>query len=182
MRNFNADLDRLREEIVRSGILETQKKDLRNILGKKRSGAVVDASISRELCRRGIVHFPAAIPASQDAIVFLAMRGSRSEKGPATLCRECLRGVRRVVASGPGGEINSFRAPVAMGTSITDCHPENMDACGEYGQTSLVYGDTDRESRSLESTPPSYSEGAARSCLACSVGGWHEGQYRQAEP
>ena len=74
--------DALRPEVMenRQGILIRQKKELRNMLGKRKSGRHVNASISRELQRRGIVHFPKDIPMSQSAIVMLTMHGSPGER------------------------------------------------------------------------------------------------------
>ena len=73
-------VDSLRLEIMKAGILIRTKKALRNMLGKRKSGRHVNASISNELQRRGIVHFPKNIPMSQSAIVILAMRGSPGER------------------------------------------------------------------------------------------------------
>jgi len=68
--------DELRQEVIRCGILILQKRDLRNMLGKAKSGRHVNDSISYELHRRGIVHFAKDIPMPQDAIVMLTIRGS----------------------------------------------------------------------------------------------------------
>jgi hypothetical protein len=57
-----------------------RKKELRNMLGKARSGEIVNYLISSELHRRGIVHLPRKIPMAQDALVILALRGSQNEK------------------------------------------------------------------------------------------------------
>lgn len=77
--NDHPEFDRLFDEVRRSGIKRILKRDLRQMAGTKRSGTHVNQAISFELHRRGIVHYPPAIPMSQQSLIFLAMRGSKEE-------------------------------------------------------------------------------------------------------
>jgi len=165
--NFSA-FDALRQEVIRCGILHRQKKELRDMLGKRKSGRHVNNSISHELQRRGIVHFPKEIPMPQFDIVVLTMIGSLGVRQLERLFNATHEDLNRVSQQGPALDAESWPS-IERGVSVSDRLPAQKQVCSECGQEYSVEeilaacpGYWDR--------PYNYSEAAVRRCLACSLG------------
>ncbi len=61
----NRAFGELGRELIQRQILVLTKKELRDMLNKRRSGRHVNDSISKQLQQRGIVHFPKNMPLDQ---------------------------------------------------------------------------------------------------------------------
>jgi DNA-binding transcriptional regulator YiaG len=162
--------DSLRLEVMetRQGILIRQKKVLRNMLGKSKSGRHVNASISYELQRRGIVHFPKDIPMSQSAIVLLTMRGS-----PGEWQLEAFLNATREDASEAsrqdGAMVARSRRVIENGLDVKDQLQGEKKICSDCGEEYSI-DETLTTYLGYWDHPCNYSQGFPRYCLACWLG------------
>lgn len=160
--------DALRREVIRRGILSLQKKELRDLLGKRKSGRHVNNSIRHELQRRGIVHFPKEIPMSQLDIVVLTMTGSPGVRQLERLFNAAQEELNRVFRQGPAPGTESWPS-VERGVSVSDRLPAQKRVCGECGQEYSVE-ELLAACPGFWDHPYNYSHAAVRCCLACWLG------------
>jgi DNA-binding transcriptional regulator YiaG len=162
--------DALRLEVIeaRPGILIRQKKELRDMLGNSKSGRHVNASISYELRRRGIVHFPKDIPMSQSSIVMLTMRGSLGERQLAGIV-DAIREDSSEASHQDGAPFTRSRRSTEEGISVTDRLPQKKQICSECGQEYSVE-ETFTASPGYWDRPYNYSQAFPTYCLACWLG------------
>jgi hypothetical protein len=160
--------DALRREVIECGISIRQKKELREMMGKRKSGRHVNASISHELQRRGIVHLPKVILMSQLDMIILTVRGTPGERLMDRLVNALLDESDRACRqdSAQGAELGS---PISRSVLVTDRLPAPKQTCSDCG---LAYSveDTLAASPGYLDNPYSYSKGSAGHCLACWLG------------
>ena len=160
IRKFND----LRERVRASEILRLHKKHLSNLLGKKRSGPAVDATICSELRRRGIVHLPKVMPAHQGGLVLLAMQGSRGEKELEEFAT-AIRTVPRYSAHDVF-EVDRPLPAIPLNNAATD---ERIRTCAECKRRYSV-DETAANQPGFWDGPYYYGNGSTRYCLACWLG------------
>jgi DNA-binding XRE family transcriptional regulator len=165
--NFG-DFDALRQEVVRCGILYLQKRELRNTLGKKKSGRHVNDSISHELQRRGIAHFPKNIPMSQCDIVVLTMIGSpgmRQLERFLDAMREDSNQVSRRIPATAAEPSPSIEGGVSASERFRP-QEQTCSACGqEYSLGEMLIA-----CPGYWDHPYNYSRATTPYCLACWLG------------
>ena len=99
-------------------------------MGSRKSGRHVNASISNELRRWGIVHFPKNIPMPQSAIVMLTMHGSPGERQ-----LEALFNARREdeseASQHDGAMVARSRRLIEKGLAVKDRRQEEKQICSK---------------------------------------------------
>jgi hypothetical protein len=157
--------DSLRREVILRGLLIVTQRTLRDLLGKRRNGPRVNASISDELQMRGILHSPKNLPTSQDHIVILTMRGSPGERA-LTRYHEDTRKESGQTCREIDADPAVWRSPGGASGSVCAGALERLNTCTDCGHTYSV-----RETLAglpmFWDSPYDYALGSAHYCLAC---------------
>jgi len=167
--SFSA-FDALRREVMeaRRGILILQKKELMDMVGKRRSGRRVNALIRDQLKRRGIVHFPKDMPMSQSDFVVLAMLGTIGQRRLERLLIATREDSKQASQQDRAPADESWPSIDGAG-SVSARLPEQKQICSECGQEYSVE-ETLTACPGYWDRPYNFSQASARYCLACWLG------------